>query len=369
MAKNIALVTWIGTGNYGTSFQSYALYKVLRNLGCRPYFLKMISLGRGWKDIIQGFISMLGLYPVSLSPKNLKGKEGKLARFNAQRYSYKEVYSWYQYRLLIRTTDRFLTGSDQIWNTHFRYDPFMFLNFVDDNTKKVAYASSIGTDHVPEQYRDAVRSHLMLFRSIGVREQTAVRVLTELTGRKDIVQVVDPTFLLSAAEWTSLASEAEIEFQLPKKYILCYLLGNNPHYPQAVKRLSEQSGVEDIILIPALENQEIDIPGVKIYSEAGPIEFLYLLQHASLVCTDSFHATALSINLEKEFVELLRFLDDDKLSQNSRIYDLLEHYRLSHRVMRDQVPDLSPIDYSSVRPILKQDVAHSLDYLKTSVGL
>lgn len=50
------------------------------------------------------------------------------------------------------------------------------------------------------------------------------------------------------------------------------------------------------------------------------------------MCTDSFHATAICINLQKDFIEFLRFKETDTKSQNSRIKDILERYELTNRI-------------------------------------
>ena len=86
------------------------------------------------------------------------------------------------------------------------------------------------------------------------------------------------------------------------------------------------------------------------------------------VCTDSFHATALSINLSKDFVELLRFKDGDAASQNSRIYDLLDQYGLRGRLYTgDGNVPAGKIDYAPIQEKLKTDRGRSLKFLADSI--
>ena len=40
---NIGIVTWLGTGNFGTSLQSYALHEFLKLRGYNVYLLKEFS--------------------------------------------------------------------------------------------------------------------------------------------------------------------------------------------------------------------------------------------------------------------------------------------------------------------------------------
>lgn len=62
----------------------------------------------------------------------------------------------------------------------------------------------------------------------------------------------------------------------------------------------------------------------KVLFDVGPKEFVWLMGHASIVCTDSFHATVFSILNHREFYVLKRFKDDKSISQNTRLYNPLE---------------------------------------------
>lgn len=84
-----------------------------------------------------------------------------------------------------------------------------------------------------------------------------------------------------------------------------------------------------------------------------------------MVCTDSFHATALSIILSKQFVEFKRFSDDDQTSQNSRIVDLLEFYGLQDRF--DLCNAHCAIDYTAVQNRLKQARKESEQYIVANI--
>ena len=73
----------------------------------------------------------------------------------------------------------------------------------------------------------------------------------------------------------------------------------------------------------------------KIY-DAGPAEFISLIQNAELVITDSFHATAFSINLKTPFLSLCRFAKDDKAGMNSRLYTILGAMELTDRLIDEK---------------------------------
>lgn len=236
------------------------------------------------------------------------------------------------------------------------------------NKKKIAYASSIGTSHIPVKYEALVKDHLLSFQHIGVREETAVVVLNSLTERSDIVQVLDPTFLLSYNDWQDLAATAKIEIDLPEKYILCYCVGARDNYQLQLNEIKERLNNHNIIHIPAIENPNFMLDGVITYKNAGAKEFIKLLLNAEYVCTDSFHASALSINLSKNFITLLRFDNNDNASQNSRIFDMLTHYNLANRIFStENILWSCDIDFNPVQHILEIDRARSINFLTNAI--
>ena len=364
----ISLVTWLGNGNYGTALQSYALYQKLKLLGYDTSFLPYFDGHFRLKSILKGILAVVGILQLRDKKKFEKTKAlKKLYAFQKEKYEICHIYFRKQYKKLLNQTDVFVTGSDQIWNAWYSFNPFYFLDFAKDK-KRIAYASSIGTNDFPEKHKGEIKKLLSRFSHIGVREQAAVKAVSKLLNRDDVQQVLDPTFLLEPHEWNELAKEADIELELPSKYMLCYLIGNNPNYAEQLLNVAKRYEISDIVIIPAAENKSIQIPKSIVYDAAGPKEFVYLIQHATLVCTDSFHATAISINLSINFVEFLRFKDTDKKSQNSRIYDILNHYGLHSRLYSLETDQwILKIDYIPVQTVLAEDRNKSVNFLINSI--
>lgn len=272
-----------------------------------------------------------------------------------------------QLKSLIKKTDVFISGSDQIWNTAYKYTPMMFLDFA-DNKKRISYATSIGTADIPEEYKEIIKGHLQKYQHISVRETTAANVLKTITGRKDIIQVLDPTFLLTSDSWHMFGEKAEFRTELPDEYVFCYFVGDNNYYSQQVNDIIKRINLNHIVIATLKSTSSFSIEGAIVLNDAGPMEFVHLIEHSSLVCTDSFHATAIAINLRKPFIELLRFSDEDNASQNTRIYDLLAHYDLKERIYSNKHTQwMQPIDYNRVYEILHKDRIYSLNYLSSSI--
>ena len=362
--KKVALVTWLGYGNFGTSLQSYALYQKLEMMGCEVIYLSHYSsfCSLGIIDWIRNCVNYYRFHSFLHYAFTSKGR--KLYKFHIEKYKIRRALTSCAEKKIMQNTDVFLSGSDQIWNVSHEYSPFMFLDFV-KNKKRVSYASSIGTGQIPERFRDIVAAHLKKFDAISVREQSAVTYLNELLGEEKVQHVVDPTFLLPNKIWMQLASEAEFTYVLPQKYILCYFIGNNAEYQHQLETLKTLITGCECIVIPSDENKGAYY-GEAIYDyAAGPKEFVRLIEGATMVCTDSFHATALSIILSKQFVEFKRFSDDDQVSQNSRIVDLLNFYGLQDRL--DIYNALSTIDYNRIQTKLNKAIEESEQYIIDNV--
>jgi hypothetical protein len=193
----ICIITWIGTGNFGTSLQSYSLHIKLQELGYDVSLLEyfdhsdfsiLVKYKRLSRLIKLKLKQVLGIDP------NTRNKQRKLRSFNKANYNITFVSSKSQYNTLLKETDVFVTGSDQIWNCYNSYNPFYFLSFAKDN-KRVAYASSMGTKDFPSERKADIKLLLEKFDHIGVRERTAVDAITKLSITKNVRQVVDPTLL------------------------------------------------------------------------------------------------------------------------------------------------------------------------------
>jgi hypothetical protein len=372
MKKRIQIVTWLGNGNFGTSLQSYALYHFLSIKGYDCSILSSFNYKHfSLKGYLKMILSALGIMKIRERRKIKKASDSrklmKLSEFFEHNIRQESVSNPWQYRNLLRNTDVFCVGSDQVWNAYFNFSPFNFLDFA-GNVKRISYASSMGTKDFPEEYKETVKNLLLKFAHISLRETTGRKAVSRLTGRNDIKTVLDPTFLLTAKDWNSVSEQSRIEISLPKYYMLVYLIGNNDNYPKQVRELQTKTGIENVIVIPAVENPNFEIKGSIVYRDAAVAEFVKLIKDAAWVCTDSFHATALSINIGKNFTEFLRFKDSDQGSQNSRIYDVLDTFMLQNRLY-NEMQDLwsKPIDYKESHAILDHLRMDSTDWLVNAI--
>lgn len=134
---------------------------------------------------------------------------------------------------------------------------------------------------------------------------------------------------------------------------------------QKIKKLT---GIKTVC-IPYVAREIID-KDIKIF-DAGPAEFISLIKNASLVVTDSFHATAFSINLKVPFLSLCRFGKDDSESMNSRLDTLLGALDLKERLIeKDDVITknmLFDVDFDSVHEKLDRLREQDRSFLEKSL--
>lgn len=183
--------------------------------------------------------------------------------------------------------DCFITGSDQVWNCANEINNILFLNFVSENKMKVSYAASIGLSKIPDQYCHAFTEAVNSYDLVSVREKRAKEIVEELTS-KEAVHVLDPVFLLDAAEWRRIIGK-RIESE---KYIFVYATQVTEELLNCVRECQKATGYK-VLSVHAIEKYEV------VEFKSGPLEFLNYVDNAEYVITSSFHCAAFSLIFSK----------------------------------------------------------------------
>lgn len=84
--------------------------------------------------------------------------------------------------------------------------------------------------------------------------------------------------------------------------------------------------------------RELKADDIKLY-DITPNQFVWLIENAKYVVTDSFHASVFSIKMSTPFVSLKRTSDNDKKNMNSRLYTLLQTVGLEDRMVGENMVD------------------------------
>ena len=256
----------------------------------------------------------------------------------------------------------FIVGSDQVWNPLFwddiekQYKTY-FLRFADEQ-KRIAYAASFGISELPREYHEMFKEGLKGIPYISVREQAGADIVKQLTGR-DVPVLVDPTLLIEAEHWRTL--EMQPVWYKGEKYILTYFLGN---VPPMLDRLAKDYNYKIFNLMDR-KNFDLYVSCVE--------EFLYLIDHAELVCTDSFHACVFSILFNTPFLVVDR-QQKGVANMTSRLDTLLGLFDMRDRHIDFNTDKLEQekifnVDFTRVKDIQQREQKRSYAFLKQAMHL
>lgn len=352
----VGIVTITELDNFGNRLQNYALQSVLRSLGAEVETLPNYITYRHRRNLTSKANRFLR---GCLKHDGRKAEVVKQLRFEAfDRKNFRFSRDCSEINFISpeagRHFDCFVAGSDQIWNPHFSFNfDFNFLTFAPPE-KRVAYAASFGVDAVPEEKQERFAAYLNGMRAISTREYAGSDIVHALTGKACQV-MPDPTLLLSPSQWQSL--EKKPRWHSAENYILVYHLGTKENQQSVVSQLldahPEYRGC-GIVNIGDPEN-------VRTFS-ITPDEFLYLLHHAQLMVTDSFHGTVFSLLFGTPVYYTKRV--DNYVSMNSRVQSL---FAMLDITLSGDIIDCHVTDREKFEAALAARRKGGLDYLRENV--
>lgn len=377
--KKIAIVTLLGSSNYGNKLQNYATQEVLRYLGfevetllvynkCETNEPNMISFmdrvvnlrKRSFKEIFSRIEIKIWnrLYKNEIATSKLMRK--KVFEEFTKKYivetdfcfdddAPKDIADQYHY---------FVAGSDQVWNPEYTSgSSIYFLTFAPEE-KRIAFSPSFGVTEIKSKYISDYKKWILGMNKLSVREEAGAKIIKDLTGR-DAQVLVDPTLLISKEKWLSIAKEANNK--VSGNYLLTYFLGGIPdNFRIHIKNICKGKKLEVINLGEIKEKETY---------RTGPSEFVDYINSCSLFCTDSFHGAVFSILMEKPFIIYKR--KGDSFSMYSRIDTLLNKFNLNSRKAENilTIEQAFNIDFSYIAPILGAERSKVLEYLKNAFGV
>lgn len=324
-----AIITYHRAENYGSALQTYALNKYLRNNGCDAETIDYCNTRQqeiyALNQKISGVMDVARSLQTKLYHKKLALRKSRFSNFLRTYVPMSiPVNKEEEFESLNHCYDVFITGSDQVWNTNcYDFTSRYLLDFVTDKSRCFSYAASIGVDRLPSDGEQLLKKWLPQFNLLSVREKRSCQYLGELIHR-EIVNVLDPVFLLPKCEWEQIA----ISPRKNKKYILCYFIGDTEGMRKFAKGLAAKTKLPLVMLLMNL--REMTYSCKKAY-EAGPQEFLGYFMNAEYVVTNSFHAVAFSSIFQKRFWAFVNDNDPDK--PIGRILNIAHLLGLENRVL------------------------------------
>ena len=365
--RRIGILTMHRVQNYGSALQAYALQEYINRLGYDAELIDYIfpngkhKQRRPLKQRIKSTLfKWIFCLPIFRKNKRFARFYSAYYKCSEQRFDNPQSLVQYDYPY-----DILITGSDQVWNPiHILTDTSFFLPFAHSHTPKIAYAPSFSVASLPAGFEAIIRPYVEDYSHISVREKSGIDIMKSLTD-KEVSMVCDPTLLLTKADWNVLAAQSKIKISEP--YILVYVLSYayNP-YP-AINAIIEKVQQELDMPLILLDAPVLDMKfkNARFIKDAGPAEFLYLVQHASFVITTSFHGTAFALNFGIPFYSVIR----DHSGFDTRMIDLIESVEADRAIVYDQPID-KPIamNFENVEKRLEVIRQHSQAYIRNSLS-
>lgn len=344
----IAQVTLNGYFNYGNILQKFALHHTLKKFADFTEVLWLSSRNLFSETGEKPFVQCVKYTERPGWEKNFYLREAvRQSKFkDFENLHIKTRFNFPYLEDIADEYDFFVVGSDQVWNPKYKK---IFLNFV-PHEKKISYAASIGASQIPDDMKEDFRRGISDFNYVSVREENAIRLIEELTGRTPTL-LPDPVLLLTKDEWLAVSQKPTwFKEKYSRGYVLTYYLSKVPS-PE-VKIFAAKLGLPVINLLDT-ENYN--------YYTTGPAELIWLFAHASLIYTNSFHGAAIATLFKRPFVvNVLRTKNDVRLASFLKIFGL-----------EDRTKPVEPlkIDFSRRNKILPVERARAFEFLSKAFGV
>lgn len=276
--SKIGILTFTYGDNYGQRLQNLAVQEILKEYGFDVYTIPQYKNFR---------------YRIRSMKKNYNGFLKGMYKFDVKRHELFEKFNrayikFYPYEISERNMntfpekdfDFFVAGSDQIWSPYSDdVNATLFLQFTIP-AKRIALAPSVASDNIPQSLQKKYGEYLKGFSHLSVREEKSAFLIKSAYGL-DVDVLIDPTLMFSAEFW--IKYEKRPSWIMDENYILCYFLGSEYTL--------------DNIRQYAKDNHYtiLDLLSEKKYRQSGPSEFIYLIHHAKMVVTDSYHGSIFSL--------------------------------------------------------------------------
>ncbi len=309
--KRISLITVYNSANCGSFLQAWALSETVRAMGGEAFFLRtgarkfVLGSAKNWLNWLR------------------KGRVRRVGHDVRKNLRYARCHRLLPVRPMATAADCALFGSDEIWNVA-RDDFYEHPVFWGEGVRaarRVSYAPSINTtpaDH--PRLRACAEKYLPGFAAISVRDAHSRDALSALCPGRDIALTLDPTMLLTAAQWAALGEEkARAAKKLqgrPFLAVYTYERYTTPEMAESIRKLAAALGLMTVAACTYLPWCDVCEPG-------SPFDFLWYYSHAACVVAGTFHGTAFSVTMNKPFIALG--------GKNTKVLELLRSFDLGER--------------------------------------
>lgn len=362
MKKKIGILTWHYYWNYGSGLQAFALQETITRLGYDVNLINFRKFHTPQASPLKNLIKKVLQYTIANFSNKIYNKMVNNT-FEYQKHYLKQTKQFtnpVELENISKGYDCMVYGSDQIWAPNV-YTPIYMGAHVQENVRKISYAASIGLNDIPENLVETYKNNLSSYHSVAVREQEGKELLKKLCSIESTV-VLDPTLLIDADTYRNMQRPVR---GVKGKYIFCYFLNKEHKYKEKVQKYAQERKLQII----GTSDREEDDAWMTRLTNIGADQFIWLINNAETVFTDSYHGSIFSLLLHKNLWTYVRFAEDNPICQNSRIRQLQNNFNLSHRVItaEHEIDDSKMIDYDYFENRLEKLRKESLLYLKKAL--
>ena len=366
MSKKVTVITLQNVRNYGSALQALATQEIFRSLGCQVDFINYVRKDivspvtriKKWckgmnlaKKLIYGCI----LYPSFVRQNKVFTKFlNQYLNIVPTQYTSDEDFKNFPI-----TSDIYCTGSDQTWNSAWNDGilPPLFLNFVPDNVRKIAYAASFGKSKLDTWEINETRKLLSRYHAISVRESSGMDIIKGL-GLPDVTHVLDPTLQVNRSFWRQYVGKRKIRHP----YVLVYQLNTNKEFDKYAKEFAHRKGLRLVRFCTRIDQA---VKCGKAWVIPHALDFVSAIYYADYVITDSFHATAFSINLNVTPICIYPNEFGGRIASILKLTGLESRHLTSY--FDFSYVDAPKIDFTSVNAILDKEREKGWEFLKQAI--
>lgn len=352
--KKVGILTFQYANNYGAVLQAYALRKKINSL-------------EGYEAEIINYVPEEFSYSLPLnteeSYENMLKKRTCFERFLNEYCGIKKPMI---HKVCGNEYDYYCVGSDQVWNFQMESVNVNYLfAYLDEIAVKFAYAASIGMNiESARVYKKLFAQYVSKFKGVSLREQEQVSFISEVSGLA-CRTVADPTLLLKAEEYKGIIAKNSLR---DKPFLFFFWLPHDHELMKGVEFVNMLARKYDISIVHS-------IPGAAPYMFCkddgcmmyeGVENFLWYIQNAKIVVTNSYHAMLFSMQFQTPFYAFAVH------SMRSRFDMLIEKMGIGSRMVdsyKDATQVSDVMDFSGIQQQIVCEREDSLVFLKKMLDI
>lgn len=363
--------------NYGSFFQHFALRKVLKSLGFRPFRVqstkerkhKILHIVEYIKNFLRPYYwAMKRLPDRHLYVMRIRKNKEQVRLFETD---YKSLIGEIEEPMTFDESTVGIMGGDQVfWVDEER----VWLHDIKDGNPIISYAASGDWKFISGDLETQLflKNELVRFSAIGVREQLGVDLISKiLSNAKPIKHVIDPVLFLSKEDYFEIQSQKAI---FKKPTLFCYLVNiRSMEELQLDKYISLAKNLGCDLKMLGIQGADIYIPN-EFSVLLSPREFLRAIHDSQYYITNSFHGSVFALIYEKNFLSVSQNNRPGR-DQNQRQKELMQKYDVANRWVGNEISFKemqmqleSKLDWVSISEKINGERTESVEWLKRAIA-